>query len=183
MPSLVYGELLKGVDWSSLSSSEQEYIINQDEMISKAIANILSIAPGSIKDTTSVKGFRKSYSKQKHIFHSEKINVGGISAHAIVNHRAFGKNGKITKAIFSSEIHYSSSSMANFRNKQSVTSDERARGYHANLRAGMKGLYDLSIHEMAHTFNQSKAIGVAPSVFSRMEESRADSFLKEIRGF
>ncbi|MDO6710202.1 RHS repeat-associated core domain-containing protein [Aliiglaciecola sp. 2_MG-2023] len=182
-PNLMYAELAEGVAWGGLSAEQQEYVINQDKMISKATADILAIPPGSVLETDNTRGFRDTYSNIKYIFHSERLSGNTGSAHALVPHQAFGKNGKITKVMFSSEIHYSSSKMSNFRNGQAVTRSEGKLGYHANLRSGMNGLYDLTLHEMGHTFNQSNPIGLTGAQFQKQEEFRADSFLKEIRGF
>ncbi len=183
-PNLMYAELAEGVTWGSLSSEQQEYIVNQDKMISKATADILAIPPNSVLDTEAVKGFRDNYANISHIFHNTRLKNGaGEYVHALVRHNAWGKNGKITRVAFSSSINYSSSSMANFRNAQSVSQADEKLGYHAKLRAGMGGLYDLTVHEMGHTFNQSNPVGLTGAQFQKQEESRADSFLKEIRGF
>ena len=182
-PNFMYAELAEGVKWGDLSGEQQEYISNQDKMISKAVADVLAIPPNSVLDTQNVKDFRDNYSNIKHIFHSERLQSGTGYAYALVPHQAFGKKGKISKVMFSSEVHYSGSSMANFRNAQSVSRAEKKLGYHADLRAGMNGLYDLALQEMGHTFGHTNPVGLTGAQFRRKEESRADSFLKEIRGF
>ncbi|MBY6062827.1 hypothetical protein [Pseudidiomarina sediminum] len=183
-PNLMYGELAEGVTWGDFSSEEQEYVINQDKMISKATADILAIPPNSVLDTQAVKRFRNNYASIKHVFHNTRLRNGSDAfVHALVAHNAWGKKGRITRVAFSSVINYSSSSMANFTNVQLVIQADRKLGYHANLRAGMNALYDLSIHEMAHTFNQANPIGLTGAEFQKQEETRADSFLKEIRGY
>jgi hypothetical protein len=180
----MYAELAEGVTWGGLSSGQQEYVINQDKMISKATADILAIPPNSVLDTEAVKGFRDNYANISHIFHNTRLKNGaGKFVHAQVPHDAWGRKGKITGIAFSSSVNYSSSSIANFRNGQSVSQADKKLGYHAKLRAGMGGLYDLAVHEMGHTFNQSNPVGLTGGQFQKHEESRADSFLKEIRGF
>jgi len=171
-------ELEQGVNWSDLSAEQQEYVKNQSSMNTHAIGEILAIPPGSKLETEEIKQLKSNYSNISFIYN--KNTLSGVLAQ--VPHEAWGdRRGLINRVAFSNEIHFFGLTMSNFSRTQTVTSELRRAGYHQPVRAGKRGLFDLVNHEIAHTVNQTNAIGKTGADFRKLEESRADDFLKKMR--
>ncbi len=183
---MINGQLASGLKWSDFSKEQQEYILNQDLMNAQATGDALAIPPGTPLDTEQIAEFRNSYSSIKYVYSNRVLKNGsGETVLAMVEHSGtLDPDSNLLNSFEASKIVlFSGNTMHSFKEGRYPDKYEKSLGYHAKVRAGLEGLYDLGAHEMAHTFGNSRALGLNVRKFQYNEEVRADNFLKTVRGF